>query len=349
MAFQSIGSFGFGMGRVPGFGFGGPSLGGGGFQGSPVGGNPQAAQIYQIAQMLQGVLGALQQLRSGFQGIAGPGNPGGGLNPGFGGGGGGLNPGFGGGQNLPLFGTPQRGVDPRQFLIGSPLVVGAPATPVSGGGLYGGAPVGPGQQTGGVSAPGIPSPSDPRDGASYLQAQVAGGALNGQTTVRQSDGIPGTRFAQVQPPELWHANVARQYAYQFAAYASGNDPLSAQGLQAGEQALKRMSPESQLFMQVASVFKGNLLNGPGLYDNPGLKQLLTSVGRGDLASGKGVGQTDVQTIGSVAAAINDGSLSLQQVIQSGTIDNLDRYGQIINYVQTGQFANALTQYDNIPL
>ena len=168
-----------------------------------------------------------------------------------------------------------------------------------------------------------------------------------RTAVNQSDGIPGTRFATVAPSQLWNANVGRLYAYQFAAQATGSDPLSAQGLQAGAQAMQQMTPDAQLFMQVASVFKGNLDGGPGNYDNAGLKQLLINAGAGDLTTTSGVGETDVQTIGAVAAAINRGQLSLQSVIDSGTIDNLDRYGQIINYVQSGHFQTDLNLYDTI--
>lgn len=200
--------------------------------------------------------------------------------------------------------------------------------------------------SGGVA---VPFPVDGGDFNSYLTAQLAGGALQGQTTVRQSDGVPGTRFASVQDPTLWHANVGRQYAYQFAAFASGNDPLSAQGLVAGAQAMNQMSPDAQLFTQVASVFKGNLFQGPGFYDNAGLKNLLQQRGLTDLASLDGVGQTDVQTIGAVTAALNRGQLTLQDILQSGTIDNLDRYGQVIQYIQSGQFAQNLQAYDSVPV
>lgn len=220
------------------------------------------------------------------------------------------------------------------------LPPGAVAPSVStGGGLYGGTSINSG-------APQMPFPSDSGDYASYLQAQVAGGALQGQTSVNQFDGIPGTRFYSVQPSQLWQANVGRQYAYQFAAEANGLDPLSPQGLAHGAQAMQQMNPESQLFMQVASVFKGNLDGGPGNYDNAGLKQLLIDHGAGDLTNKAGVGQTDVQTIGAVAAAINRGQLNLQDIINSGTIDNLDRYGEIINYVQSGNFQSDLNGYDH---
>lgn len=198
--------------------------------------------------------------------------------------------------------------------------------------------------------PGIPGrlmayPTDPNDFASYLQAQRAGGALNGQTTVRQSDAIPGTRFGEVQNSQAWNASVGRNYAYQFAAYAMGQDPLSPNGLAYAAQNWDQMSPDAKLFTQVASVFKGNLLGGPGNYDNPGLKQLLLSKGLGNFANNPGVGQTDVQTIGAITQALNSGQLSLQEVINSGTIDNLDRYHQVIGYVQGGGFNQDLNFFD----
>ncbi len=194
----------------------------------------------------------------------------------------------------------------------------------------------------------MPRPSDPREFSSYLQAQLAGGTLEGRTTVAQRDAIPGTRFGGVQDSTQWNASLARNYAYQFAAYASGNDPLSANGLAKGAQAFEQMKPEAQLFMQVASVFKGNMLNGPGFYDNPGLKTLLQSKGLNDLANKPQVGKTDVQSIGAIASAINSGDLSLNEVINSGTISDLDRYNQVISYVSNGGFASDLNAYDTVP-
>lgn len=209
--------------------------------------------------------------------------------------------------------------------------------------LWGGL-VGPtGQQSSGTPLP--PYGGDLGDIQSYLQAQRLGGTLEGKTGIAQSDAIPGTRFARVENPEAWQASVARNYAYQFAAYAIDADALSAQGVDAGARALPTMNPQAQLFVQVASVFKGNLLGGPGFYNNPGLKQLLLQHGLSDLAKAEGVGETDVQTIGAVTKALNSGQLSLDQVISSGTIDNMQRYQQVISYVQSGQFNAALQRYD----
>lgn len=199
-------------------------------------------------------------------------------------------------------------------------------------------------------APNVPPrPSDSQEFASYIQAQIAGGALQGKTTVAQNDAIPESRFGQVQDPTMWHASLARNYAYQFAAQAVGANFLSPQGLEAGMQAFDQMKPEAQLFMQVASVFKGDLLDGPGFYDNPGLKTLLESKGLNQYLDNPQVGQTDVQTIGAITAAINGGDLSLNEVINSGTISDMNRYHQVIGYVSQGQFAADLTRYDNAPL
>lgn len=198
---------------------------------------------------------------------------------------------------------------------------------------------------GSVGAP--PRPSDPNEFASYLQAQRIGGTLEGKTGIAQKDAIPGTRFGQVANSEAWQASLARNYAYQFAAYATGADALTPAGMAKGQDAFNNMSNDARLFMQVAAVFKGNMLNGPGFYNNPGLKQLLLSHNLGDLANQPGVGETDVQSIGAITKALNSGQLTLDQVISSGTIDNLDRYHQVINYVQSGNFNNALNFYDNV--
>lgn len=200
--------------------------------------------------------------------------------------------------------------------------------------------------------------TDPNELASYLQAQLAGGALQGNTTVNQSDAIPGTRFGQVADPTQWHASVARAYAYQFAGqafeYDGGQgrfDPLSREGL--GNAALNfgNLTTEAQLFAQVASVFKGNMHNGPGNYDNGILKDLLLSKGLTGLANQPQVGLTDVQTIGAITNALNKGQLSLQEVLDSGAISQQDmpRYLNIISYVQNGNFNQDLANFDANPV
>ena len=235
----------------------------------------------------------------------------------------------------PFAGGPQQGG--TQFGSPQPGGISAPQ------GAYGGTS----GLIGNVGAP--PTPSDPNEFASYLQAQRLGGTLEGKTGIAQSDAIPGTRFGQVANSQAWQSSLARNYAYQFAAYAVGADALTPAGMQQGQQAFNGMSDDARLFMQVASVFKGNMLNGPGFYNNPGLKELLLSRGLGDLANKPGVGETDVQSIGAITIALNRGQLSLNDVINSGTIDNLDRYGQVIQFVKSGSFNQALDFYDNVAI
>lgn len=207
-------------------------------------------------------------------------------------------------------------------------------------------------------------PTDQREFASYLQAQVAGGALQGKTDVRQKDAIPGTRFAQVEDPTQWHASVARAYAYQFVGQAleygkppaerGAFNPLTADGLANAANAFETLTPDARVFTQVASVFKGNLMGGPGLYDNQILKELLLSKNDPQLtalANEPQVGQTDVQTIGAITNAISSGKLTLKEVIASGTISQKDmpRYMQIIGYVTDGSLNQDLGRFDANPL
>lgn len=299
------------------------------------------SSLAQLAQGWQGALGAPGFPQPGFPqpGFPQPGFP----QPGF------PQPGF---PQPPVYGTPFPPTFPPGYPTQPPPWT-SPGHPAPGYPTQPGYPpvLGPtqpgypGGQPGGVP----PYPSDPRDFASYLEAQRKGGALQGNTSISQADALPGTRFAQVQNPNAWHASVGRNYAYQFAAYAVGADPLSPEGLAQGAAQFGNMSPDAQLFTQVASVFKGNMIGGPGFYNNPGLKELLISRGLGDLANRPGVGQSDVQTIGAITQALNRGALTLNDIIQSGTIDNMDRYFQVINYVQGGNFAADLRHYDSVPL
>ena len=81
----------------------------------------------------------------------------------------------------------------------------------------------------------------------------------------------------------------------------------------------------------------------------GFREPTLAVPPGNLANKPGVGQSDVQTIGAITQALNSGALSLNDVINSGTIDNLGRYSTIIQYVQSGGFAQELRAYDSVPI
>lgn len=194
----------------------------------------------------------------------------------------------------------------------------------------------------------IVQPTDPQEFASYLQAQIAGGALQGSTTVFQSDAIPGTRFAVVVDATRWNAALARDYACQIAAQALGQDPLTPEGITAGAQAYTTMTLEAQLFFQIAAVFKGNLLNGPDNYDNPALRQLLVERGLSQFITDNRVGVTDVPTLGAIGAAMNAGRLTIFDVLDSGAFENPERYDEIIDFVLSGQFRDIVNAYESEP-
>ena len=92
----------------------------------------------------------------------------------------------------------------------------------------------------------MPPPGDAQELASYLSSANRGGkGQNGNFA--QKDAIAGTRFANTDDKGFDLA-VARGYAAQFAAQATGNDPGSVQGLQAGMQNFNSMSPDAKAFM-----------------------------------------------------------------------------------------------------
>ena len=191
-------------------------------------------------------------------------------------------------------------------------------------------------------------PSDPQEFASYLQAQLAGGAAQGGTTVSQLDAIPNTRFARVEDPILWNAGLARNYACQLAAQSLGFQPLEASGIEQGSQVYGQMSAEAQLFLQVAAVFKGKLLDGPDEYDNPGLKDLLVSKGLTQFINDPAVGFRDVQTLGAIGAAMNAGELTIAEVLNSGTFEDIERYDEVVEFVYSGRFRDAVFEYEAVP-
>lgn len=191
-------------------------------------------------------------------------------------------------------------------------------------------------------------PNDPQEFASYLQAQLAGGAAQGGTGVSQLDAIPNTRFARVEDPFLWNAGLARNYACQLAAQSLGFKPLEASGIEQGAQVYGQMSPEAQLFLQVAAVFKGNLLNGPDEYDNPGLRDLLVSKGLTQFINDPLVGVRDVQTLGAIGAAMNAGQLTIADILNSGTFAEVERYDEVVEFVFTGRFRDAVFEYEAVP-
>lgn len=192
-------------------------------------------------------------------------------------------------------------------------------------------------------------PTDPGEFQSYLQAQVAGGALEGKTSIFQKDALPNTRLAQVVESRLWDSALSRNYACQLAAQALGYDPLEPEGIRRAAEDYPALNAEAQLFLQVAAVFKGDLLGGPGKYDNEGLKKLLLSKGLEDLANSPEVGKTDVHTLGAVARAMNSGQLTILDILNSGTFEDVRRYDQVVEYVYSGKFRDSVTEYEAVTI
>lgn len=264
-----------------------------------------------------------------------------------------------GDQSSFSLGGPQSGLFNNGSQLGSGLSFGGSGYGGGGGaGGYGGAQAaaggyggaggvgGPGYGGGGYGGGGVgmPPPSDRNEFASYIAAATnRNGEQNGN--INQSRAIAGTRFGQVQDGQQFDAAVARNYAYQFAAQANGMNPRDPQGLAQGAQAFYNMSADAQTFMQVASVYKGDLAGGAKNYDNGKLQQLLQQSGYPG-ANGPGVGDTDVETIGAVADAINRGYVSLQDITNTpGAVKNPGAYQQAIDFVQNGELANLLNQYE----
>lgn len=191
-------------------------------------------------------------------------------------------------------------------------------------------------------------PTDPQEFDSYLQAQIAGGALEGRTDIFQADAIPFTRFALVEAADLFHAAVARNYATQLAAESLGYDPLDETSLRQAAQEYAQMNPEAQLFLQVAAVFKGKLLDGPDEYDNAGLRDLLVSKGLGHFIEDPQIGDRDIPTLGAIGAAMNAGQLTIADVLNSGTFEDVERYDLVVEFVFDGRFKKLVDEYESVP-
>ena len=69
---------------------------------------------------------------------------------------------------------------------------------------------------------------------------------------------------------------------------------------------------------MASSFK----NSGGNYNNANLKKVLEATGNEDIASGGGVGDKDVQTLGAITAAIKRGTLDLGDIFGADGKDKL---------------------------
>ncbi len=188
-------------------------------------------------------------------------------------------------------------------------------------------------------------PQDKAEFASYLSA-ATNNFNNGQGGgINQNNAIAGTRFASVADQKQFDAAAARMYVFQFAASANKLAANTIDGMAQGAQEFYEMSPAAQMFMQVAAVYKGNLVANASNYNNNTLRALLQRKGF-SLAGRDNVGNNDVETLGAVAAALDAGVITLDDVINSGAIGNRANYAKAIDAIESGSFALKLAQYDS---
>lgn len=199
-------------------------------------------------------------------------------------------------------------------------------------------------------AQGLRIPKDQAEFYSYLRG-ATNGFNNGQGgNVNQANAEAGTRLRRVTDQKQFDAAVARMYIYQFAATAKGAAANTVDGMAAGAKAFYTMSPAAQMFMQTAAVYKGNLAANASNYDNNALRALLDA--RGFNRTGRAnVGNTDVETLGAVAEALNQGVITLDDIANSAkivgaaAIGNNANYAKAIDMVESGTFAAYLAEYD----
>ncbi|MEW6277032.1 MAG: hypothetical protein AB1758_00315 [Candidatus Eremiobacterota bacterium] len=189
-------------------------------------------------------------------------------------------------------------------------------------------------------------PRDKREFASYHRARTAGRPGG---TLFQRDTLPGTRLALVEDPQLFHTAIARMYAYQFAAYAVGGYPLSPQGMEHGAAAFTTMGPDARMFVQIAALYASPLFGGPGVFRNNLLRVLLERRDLPQLSELPGVGVTDLETLGAVSTALNQGLISLNDLLASGAVHDLTRLRQVVHHIMDGTFNNDLGRYDVLPI
>ena len=203
-------------------------------------------------------------------------------------------------------------------IIGNSSYAGPSTLGVGGGGV------------GGIGTSSLPQWSNPA-GAAQLYLE---GALNGDGEQNGNFELEGTGLNDEQT----QAFAEQGYIYQFATYANGGNPLDPNDLALGQDYFNNMSADAQTFMQVAARYKGKGEN----YDNGELQNLLQESGFPG-ANAEGVGDTDVETLGAVAAAIDQGYLTLDQITASGAIENEEAYQDAIDEVQSGTQASLMAE------
>jgi hypothetical protein len=104
---------------------------------------------------------------------------------------------------------------------------------------------------------------------------------------------------------IYYDQIKGHIAYRDVVYNFPDDSINdiADSIASGS-AVQLRTQEADILLKVAVIYKG-IMCGFGEYNNPALKQLLVKWGRTDLAGEVGVGETDIESIGLTAQAIDE--------------------------------------------
>jgi hypothetical protein len=209
------------------------------------------------------------------------------------------------------------------------------------------------------------------DALNYILGSTQGGKITQEASIFSSYANPNSRFANIGDTNEFDAVVAKVYASQFAGYAAGIDVVYnpgdkintiADNIAQSQQLYNQLTPEAQLFADVASVYRGDFGNR-GNYNHSVMKDLLVSWGRQDIANQSlvGVDGADAQTIGGIVKALNEEKdpatrqTWLQQIFDfsnntpsspSGAVPNISDYQNAINLVQSGAIDKLMENYNS---
>jgi len=222
-----------------------------------------------------------------------------------------------------------------------------------------------------------PSPSDviqpiPPLTNNDIYNYILGGTMGGTATASASNFTmymqPNSRLATAGINE-YNAAVALIYYYQFKAYIGYLDVVFSFGDDTVQEITNNIArgsyyqmktPEADLLLRVAAVYRGVLCDGGGVYNNPEMKKLLIQWGRSDLASQPGVGDTDIESIANVAQAIDEQTDpvirrkwldevynfddNLHPYSPSGAVPSLRAYQCAIDILRNGTFTQLMDNY-----
>jgi hypothetical protein len=210
------------------------------------------------------------------------------------------------------------------------------------------------------------------DAKNYILGSSRGGTIVQEPSISSNYSDKNSRFYKIGNTNEFDAVVQKIYSAQFAGYAKGLDIVYNPGtdnidtiagnIVKAQDAYNGLNADARLFADVAATYRGDFGNR-GAYNNPALKQLLTSWGRTDLANAQFVGDpsADAQTIGAVTQALNEQTDPtirkqwMQQIFDfqnntasspSGAVPDVADYQKAIAIVKSGTLDKLMQNYVN---